>query len=340
MYEDERTDNEFAEMLSGIEESMPGPSKEFSDNLLQDLRQSFETSASPEPELIIEQPDATVIPLFEPNLVQTEDQSEGNPRSGNSLWLIAAAVSLIALLTGGAYFLSTATDGTPVAAEDPEGAGVSVPVTDPSVPSTSQAPPQDLDFASSVGFTEVTTSSLELTFTPTADTQYNATLRSGDEVVATTSGSASAGAPATVRFGGLDRSAVYSAEVTLLGQSNVVSPRIEVRTAGEITPIEISGLEFAGATSTTATVRLNTNLCAKASLVILSAVDQSEVQRIASDADAECSTDHQIEIGASVPLEPSTTYLVIAEAVADGDRGATDQINLTSESFTIETESQ
>lgn len=322
-------------MLSDIEESMPAPSKEFSDNLLRDLRATFEDSASPSPELVIEQPDATVIALFEPSLGQTE-----KPQRGNSLWLVAAAVSLIALLTGGAYFLTTANEPTRVTSQDPEGAGVTVPPTETSVPSTSQAPPQALDFASAVGFTEVTTSSLELTFTPTADTQYNATLRSGAEVVATTSGTATAGVPATVRFGNLDRSAVYSAEITLLGQSNVVSPRIEVRTAGEVTPMEISRLELADATPTTATVRLNTNLCARASLVVLDALDQSEVQRIASDADAECSTDHLIEIGVSVPLAPSTAYLVIAEAVADGDRGATDQINLTSQSFTIETESQ
>ncbi len=319
---DDEEDGEFFDLFDGLDENMPGPSEEFSDGLLGELKAGFGES-SPDRVELGEAPDAPLFDLGEPE--------DAPVRTG---WWVAAAIAIIGLLAAGLFVLKNSSDmSVTIADETPsESAGTA----DPEPSTTTAAVAVELAFSTPLGFTEVTSESLMAAFTTTEATVFNATLRSGGSVVETTSGDAMPMESNSVTFADLDASTVYSLEVTLLGPPSVVSDRLEIRTGGDNIELEISELVVADVTATSASFEFRTNLCAVVSLVVLDASDQRELQRVSSEPDAPCGQIHVIATGEPA-LEPGSDYVVLVDAVASsGDESGAG--NSTSESISLRTE--
>ncbi len=256
-------------------------------------------------------------------------------------WFAAAAI-LIGLI-GGGLWLSQMSRSSTVTADQPPDAQASTSVEQ----SEGTAPPllddegpnpiiEPLGFAAPVALLEVTDDSVRLAFSPTTQTVFNATIRRGSDIIATTGGSTAAGETTEVEFDDLAGSTLYNVEITLLGAPSVSSPRLEFRSGGD-TPVEISELRTELISQTAVEVRFATNVCALASFVVLDAADRAEVARHDANPDAACGTEHLVEPGTTTaPLEPGLRYVIIveAEAVEDGELLG----NLTTQSTTIETE--
>jgi len=294
-------DRGFTEILTGIDAQMPLPSAEFSERLWGELRDEIEGSADGLKISDGRDEDQDPTPLL------GTIHNPPEPEQGGPGWLFAAAMVLLALIGGGVYAIGRT--GTPeiVVADVPTTAAtadepiVTVPTT--TIPDDAM-PDVDLDFAVPLGLVEANQDSIRLTFTTTK-----------------------------ILFDSLDSSSVYFVEVTLIGDgSSVRSERLEVRTAGDLTPVTIGGLELVQTTSSSAELRFTTNLCARSSYVVLDAVDQSQVQRTVADLDAPCASDHELTVGDAEALESNTRYIVVVEAVA-----VDNPTNLTSETIFIET---
>ena len=345
MPDEHPTDDEFFDLLAGIDDAIPGPSDEFATVLLDELRTSSPVRVADAGLFSIESAEPAHdldAPLFE--------QPEAHGQSSSRWWLVAAAVTAIALIGASFFFLTdsggpaviatgdttsqdlpddTAADGTlgSVAETDDE-------TDDETGNDTSRSA---LAFTAPLGFTQVSTNDLEAVFTTSQDTVFNATLRSGDQIIDTQSASSIADATTSVQFGGLDATTLYSLEVTLIGPPVLVSPRLEIRTAGDDTPVEITSLGLAAVTASTALVTFETNLCASTSVVVLDARDQREVQRVMSERDDVCAHDHELAIGTGTPLDPATDYVVLVEATASMGENSNSS-NVTSESISLRTD--
>lgn len=319
-------DDEFFDLFDGIDDNVPGPSDAFASGLFEEIRAGFDSTTEEHP---LPLGDATDAPLF--------DLDGSNSERPNTGWLMAAAVVLIGLLATGFLLLNGGSEGDAVVASQGTSAPTSAVANSPSSTDQSDSGALALAFSTPLGFTEVAEDVVSAAFMSNQETVFNATLRTGGQVVETTSGSASPDTATTVMFDRLTPSTTYSLEITLLGSPSVLSPRLEVRTAGEDTPISITELTIIDRTPSGTAVTFATNLCARASLVILDASDQREVLRISSAADGPCSLDHVLAIGAGQSLEPGTDYVLLVDAVAsNGEPGG--RQNVTSESTTLRTE--
>ena len=262
--------------------------------------------------------------------------------TGRSYWRVAVAAA-VALFAVGIAALVLRNEPVDLATEQQSeeappatsDSGVPNDDTDEASITTTTSPPE-LGFATNLGLTEVTGDSVEFTFAANTATAYNATIREGEEVIATEGGSAEAGETVVLDIGRLEAARSYTVDVTLIGPPPVRSERLMFRTPADQSepgsfdvPISIDSAMV----NSDGTIDVVTNLCSTVSYVLLDPADQRELGRSATDednADAPCETAHQLELAdAETTIGQPPPYVVIIEVEESLARAGTGNVAVT-----------
>lgn len=334
-------DGEIARQLRNAEQDIVVPPG-FRDRLWVELNESKSghsegepspVSVRPEldtPELVIAEPGR---PYEAPVLLGTENQFD-EPTSKRGVRVLAAAAVFIVAIVGGALFLQagdepadlatlpTPADTTPTpegALDGPSGDGQGRP------DSQSEDATDELEFEMNLGITEIGESSVEVVFSATSDTAFNATVREGNQVVRTEGGSIQGGELSVLSIGRLETGVSYTIDVTLIGPPVAVSQRLAFRTAVDpndptaiAEPLSFDTIEL----TANGDVELTTNLCSAVSFVLLDSGSQAELARSpALEEPLMCSQSHELDVSAAAATisgDNQVTIIVEAEHVVDG----------------------
>ena len=222
------------------------------------------------------------------------------------------------------------------------------PTTTTAAPTTTTAPvttttapalTEPLEFQDRIDIGDIGETNVRFRFTTSANAPYIATIRSGNSVVTTRNGDASAGVLESVTVDGLTPGTDYSVQITLTGSPNVSSTTVAFRTSGGAPAatderVALQNLRLVSNDSTRFEVNYESNICANGSFTIRD-LGGSVVGSNAGQADG-CTTRHLAIPGFWTPaLQAGTTYVITVTVEANGQgQGAG---NTASESLTVTT---
>ena len=211
--------------------------------------------------------------------------------------------------------------------------------TAPVTTTTAPALTEPLEFQDRIDIGDIGETNVRFRFTTSANAPYIATIRSGNSVVTTRNGDASAGVLESVTVDGLTPGTDYSVQITLTGSPNVSSTTVAFRTSGGAPAatderVALQNLRLVSNDSTRFEVNYESNICANGSFTIRD-LGGSVVGSNAGQADG-CTTRHLAIPGFWTPaLQAGTTYVITVTVEANGQgQGAG---NTASESLTVTT---